>query len=374
MKPSINHADLLRLSKALGQPVGVELAELLGFELKQEIDSQQEIIPIEGKQAIPQQPAVTENKKEIDLKKQQNIKFNYAYLAVNEPLENSISPILIPHRQQKTRKPRPDVASLIQVSEAQSRLQQCLQINHTTTVLDTEKAVKIIAKNQVLASPPFKQNPRLPDTLYLLLDFSARLEPAFPELHQYLQAAYQLFGRSRLYYCPINYSPTANGDLIFSDGSCLIDKLQDNAAVLYIGDQGAFLSRAKQHHYQWQSFWDKLKHARIQTASILLASPAHADPERVKQLMAATMRCEGPQPDRIRHMRLALQASVVASTKKCSTEKALAEELRVWNHPDHTHSGQIADVEINLLQKWAKAYQQIAKPQRQALEEQQFSI
>ncbi len=368
MKSTINHADLLRLSDALGHSVDVDLAALMGFESSQPLDDRSPLKP-PGKQQSGRtqtgsdQPLDHRSSEEVT---PQQVHFSYAYLAIDEQLPEAITPVLIKQDQSKKRTPRPTVPPLISQSEALHHLQQTLQMRKASRSIDLPEVVKTIAQNKALEHLPFKQQMHLPDTLCLLLDVSARLEPAVLELQQYLQAAQHLFGHSRLQYCPINYPPNANGDFIFTDGSCLNDHLQENTAVLYIGDQGAFSRTALRDAAHWSAFWQQLQQSRIQSSWINLAAPDQADPGRVKQLMAATMRCEGPQFDRIRHMHIALMAA--SQSERHSPGKFLAEQLLVWNHPDHSSPGQIADVDIPLLHKWSRVYQQIPRQQRQAVE------
>ena len=376
MKAIINHADLLRLSKELGHPVDAKLATFLGFESSPETLDPTQIKPLGSDQKSQSKVKKGSKTKEKETQKNQsrqpNKAYKYAYLAVNELLKEGIAPVIIKRNTNNTKAPRPTVPALISLLEAREQVQQILQINHAAKSLDIKKAIKVISKNEILEKIPHKQRKRLPDTLCLLLDVSARLEPATPELQQYLQAALQLFGASRLLYCPINYAPNTNGELIFPDGHSLSKFFQENMSVLYIGDQGGFSSSkntAKQHQHNWQIFRKKCQQANIQTHNIIIAQAEDANSQSVEQLMAATMRCEGPQTDRIRHMRLALETNQKKTgIKKISVAQSLATELLVWNHSDHSNPGQIADVGIKYLHKWAKVYQLIPQHKRKSLE------
>ena len=358
MKAKINHADLLRLAQQLGENPDPALAKMLGFDLdkREALDK----IIIEDMSIESASSGTSSRYKEQKLekkKKKEKVRdFKYWYLEsqLKQETDNELS--LISLSQSPESRVRPKSAPLISSKDAQAQIQKLLLKYEASKKLDIASIVKTLSQNQIINKIPYTGNLKLPDMLYLIVDISARLEPAYPELQQYIDAAQQLFGSTRLTLLPINNPPTATGEILFANGKRLSDESFDNAAILYIGDQGAFSQESYFQHLCWNAFWDKLQRLNIPAYSISLASPDEAKLKYVNHLMAVIMRCEGPQPDQIRDFRLALN------------EGGLAEELSVWNHPNHTHPSQIADVKVDYLHKWANIYKSIPSQARSNVE------
>ena len=356
MKAQISHADLIRLTKLLGQSPVNDMTSKLGFESRPEAlkPTHPEVFPPKDN-LKPDPPPDPKDKQEPPDNKPQ-APTRYWYLAAHQSLSQEKAAAHIGIGRGTGTTTRPKVPTLLTLADAKHLLTSTLQRRTPSHVIDTLQAVIKIAKSEMLDPLPYRQHRRLPDRLLLLIDGSARLTPAYPELQQFSRAADSILGGSRLRIHILVSPPTTDGRLMLDDRQELLDYLHQNEALIYVGDQGAFGKTPQRDAECWLAFEHRLRRTRVPQFTLLIARPQQAAQTLVDKLMAATVRCEGPHPDRIRHLRLALGHG------------GLAEELAVWNHPNQIQPGQIADVDPSWLDKWGRRYQAMGQNERSAIE------